>query len=92
MTRIDANNADIRRLDVDQAALETIAEAAADAIRQAAPVETGSFKRSVKADGARVISTDPFAHLIEFGSAHNHPYAPFRRGLRAAGFRVDDAK
>ena len=37
-----------------------------------------------------VISTDPFAHLVEWGSVNNPAYAPLRRGVRAAGLRLDD--
>lgn len=52
--------------------------------------QTGDFRRSLSTDGHTVVSSDPFAHLIEFGSINNPPYAPFRRGIGAAGLRFDD--
>lgn len=33
--------------------------------------------------GLRVYNRDAFAHLVEYGSANNPAYAPFRRTLRA---------
>jgi len=39
---------------------------------------------------ARVINTDPFFHLVEWGSVNNPPYAPLRRGVTAAGLRLDE--
>lgn len=30
-----------------------------------------------------VETTDPFGHLVEFGSINNPPYAPLRRAVRA---------
>lgn len=38
----------------------------------------------------RVENDDPFAHLVEWGSANNPPYAPLRRAARAAGLRLDE--
>lgn len=35
-------------------------------------------------------TTDPFSHLIEFGSANNPTYAPLRRAVRAAGLDYRD--
>ena len=40
-------------------------------------------------DTVRILSTDPFWHLIEWGSVNNPAYAPLRRGARAAGLRLD---
>lgn len=37
-----------------------------------------------------VLSTDPFAHLVEFGSINNVAYAPLRRGVEATGLKVTD--
>lgn len=50
--------------------------------------ETGGFQRSVSNRGNVVYTDDPFAHLIEYGSARNPAYAPLRRGVRAAGLRL----
>lgn len=77
---------------VDKAAepgLERTAErVAAVAQRRTSPVRTGHYQRSLRVvldeRGAVVESTDPFAHLIEFGSINNPVYAP----LRNAGAEV----
>lgn len=39
----------------------------------------------------RVGNTDFFFHLTEFGSANNPPYAPLRRGVLAAGLRLNES-
>lgn len=50
------------------------------------PMRHGWFKDSIRtrpfAYYWRVESTDPFAHLIEWGSVKNPVYAPFRRAMR----------
>lgn len=38
-------------------------------------------------NGVSVGNTDPFFHLVEWGSAKNPPYAPLRRGVQAVGLR-----
>jgi hypothetical protein len=47
------------------------------------PMKHGRFKKSIHAEktrgGWRVLSDDPFAWLIEWGSVKNHPYSVFRR-------------
>lgn len=44
---------------------------------------TGDYRRSIRVgevDGRIVVeSTDPFAHLVEYGSINNEAYAPLRR-------------
>jgi len=66
------------------AAEESLAKA-----RAAAPVGTGAYRDSLRVvsdeDGWRLESTDIAAHLIEWGSANNPPWAPLRRGVMAAG-------
>lgn len=67
------------------------------AIHASAPTGgTGAYSASVAVDASggevRVITTDPFWHLIEFGSMNNPPYAPIRRGVRAAGLRLDESR
>lgn len=64
----------------------------AKAIRAGAPHHTGAFERSVRARGRLVETTDAFWHLIEFGSINNPAYAPFRRGISAAGLRLDETR
>lgn len=70
--------------------LDKIAEHLADKTRDATPHGRGDAKRSISSEDNRVISTDPFWHLIEFGSRNNPAYAPMRRAARAAGLRLDD--
>lgn len=59
--------------------------------REAAPQRTGYYARHLVADGNRVTSTDPFGHIVEWGSRNSPPYAPLRRGVIAAGLRFDPA-
>jgi hypothetical protein len=56
-------------------------------VQAVSPRHTGYYARHVKARGDRVVATDPFWHIVEFGSVNNRPYAPLRRGLRAAGVK-----
>lgn len=62
------------------------------AIRDAAPRVTGYYIRHVRPDGTRIRIGDFAWHLVEYGSVNNPPYAPIRRGLRAAGLRFDDSR
>lgn len=34
-----------------------------------------------------VVNRDHAGHLVEWGSIHNPPHAPLRRGVKAAGFK-----
>lgn len=83
--------------------LETYAGAGAAQARAAAPrgLHAGQHYQDtifggVEADHrgpvGRVASFDPFAHIIEFGSKNNPPYAPLRRGVEATGLRVTDRR
>lgn len=38
----------------------------------------------------RLENLDIAAHIVEWGSANNPPYAPLRRGTRAAGLRITE--
>jgi hypothetical protein len=75
-------------------ALASSTQPAAAAVRMAAPRETGAYARSIsvviESGEVRLKSSDPFAHLVEWGSAKNPPYAPLRRGIRAAGLRFKE--
>lgn len=46
----------------------------------------GQFRRSLRVRAHRtwfrVESTDPFGHIVEYGSVNNPVYAPFRHALR----------
>jgi hypothetical protein len=45
----------------------------------------------VDTDGPiRVVATDYGAHLREWGSRNNAPHAPLRRGVRAAGYDLEE--
>lgn len=44
----------------------------------------------ISADGVRLVNLDHAAHLLEWGSANNPPHAPLRRGVRAAGLRLEE--
>lgn len=74
------------------AAMAQVATQAVQHVKNAAPDETGAFKRSLRASENRVETTDPFGHIIEFGSVNNPPYAPLRTGVRAAGLRLDESR
>lgn len=45
---------------------------------------------SVDGDEVSLVNTDYGAHLAEFGSINNPPFAPLRRGVRAAGLRLEE--
>lgn len=64
------------------------------AVQTVAPHTHGDYAESIEVveDNGEVFvnSTDPFAHLIEFGSVNNPPYAPLRRGVRAAGLSLKE--
>lgn len=72
-----------------QAAMRATAAVVKESVDAAAPDRTGYYKRSLKVVGTSVVSTDPFAHLVEWGSRNNPPYAPMRRGVLALGLRFD---
>jgi hypothetical protein len=90
------------------AALGTTSKAVERSVVQAAPVGVslswpwrrpmrhGLFKRSIRTTTFRtwfrVYSTDAFAHIVEWGSVKNPPYAPFRRTLRAFRGTVNPEK
>lgn len=82
-----------------------VADDAADkilrAVQRNAPERSGYYRRKLRKvraerspDGyeARVVSDDPFAHLIEFGSAKNPPYRPLTKGVRDAGYEFKDTR
>jgi len=61
------------------------ARAIGEAIR-----DTGAYARSIRAEGNTVLSDDPGAAYIEFGSVHNPPFAPLRRAVDATGATLTD--
>lgn len=94
-TRVVINQKALRqhlRTPEPQAALDVATTALVQAIEDESPVQTGHFQDSIRSRRfpliRRIFSTDFFAHLIEWGSANNMAYAPFRRAARALGFHV----
>lgn len=69
-------------------------------VGRAAPKRTGFFAGSIRTTVVFdlktrtpvdvVYTSDPFGHLVEWGSANNPPFAPFRRGVSAAGMRLKE--
>lgn len=83
-----------------QKALGDIAEGLAEKIRERSPLgnprwtrNPGYFKRRTRAHKYRtwwrVDNYDAFAHLVEWGSVNNPPYAPFRNAIETLGLRFD---
>lgn len=77
--------------------LEEVAAKVSDGVEDEAPVETGHFQGSVRvlpvertSRGASITvdSTDFAAHLVEWGSVHNPPYAPFRKAAARLGLKL----
>lgn len=79
---------EIRAQPVHQRGMRKITKGAAASVRVVAPHKTGYYERKVRARGTRVVAADPFWHIVELGSANSPPYAPLRRGFRAAGIRL----
>jgi hypothetical protein len=71
-----------------QRGMRKITREVAGVVSAVSPHKTGYYARHVKARGDRVVATDYFWFLVEFGSQNNVPYAPLRRGVRAAGLRL----
>jgi hypothetical protein len=80
---------EIRAQPTFDTAMNARARTVAAAVRTVAPEETGYYRRRIRVIGNSVVSTDPFGHLVEFGSVNNPAYAPLRRGTLAAGLRLD---
>jgi len=62
----------------------------ADYAKSNAPGLEGDY---IEAEGHEVRYQNPRGvwHIVEFGSVNNHPYSPLRRGVQAAGLRLDEA-
>jgi hypothetical protein len=63
-------------------------------IKAVAPVDSGSYKDSIRARKTLTsvtVGTNDFAgHIIEWGSVKTPAMAPIRRGVLAAGLRLDE--
>ena len=69
--------------------MRTRAKVGVEFVVALSPERTGYYRRHVKARGNRIHATDPFWHIVEWGSVKSAPYAPLRRGVIAAGFRFE---
>lgn len=92
-----ANKLFEQQMKVQQDFVDALADAGEEVASQAkaaAPVVTGYYKRSIWVDRGpfqvTVGSHDPFGHMVEWGSINNPAYAPIRRGVLAAGLRLDE--
>lgn len=80
-----------------EAGQQAVAQAVLDRGQQLAPRHLrGRYGKSLELLGSdsendgtvtHAGSRWPFAHLVEFGSVHNPPYAPLRRAISALGLR-----
>jgi hypothetical protein len=77
-----------------QAAIGRITQEVGAAVRMAAEPSrnTGYFIRHIRVVGNTVRLEDWGWHFSEYGSRHNPPYAPARRGVRMAGLRFNDPR
>jgi hypothetical protein len=98
---VSVRTTDIKRfigqLEHDPALLPVLMETAKKAktaAEQAAPRDSGHYAKSfvIEVEKGKVVlgNTDIAAHLIEWGSAKNRPYAPLRRAVHALGIRLSD--
>lgn len=75
-------------------ALYEQAQLTANVIKAVAPVDSGSYKNSIRAQKTLTsvtVGTNDFAgHIIEWGSVKTPAQAPIRRGVLAAGLRLDE--
>jgi hypothetical protein len=93
MSRFVRNRAFDSEMKADPMLVAQVRRTAVDvavSVKRVAPDVTGYYKRHIRVQDNLVISDDPFGHLVEAGSVNNLPYAPLRRGARAAGLRLVD--
>lgn len=72
------------------AALHEAGEAVADNAEAAMEQPPAPVRVSREGRGMRVTNTSPTATVEEWGSASREPLAPLRRGVKAAGLRLDE--
>lgn len=99
MSRWIANTraaAELRRDPEVHSKVVAAARSAERMARVSAPRTSGAYAGSifVDNDGERVVlaSDDPGAVWIEVGSVNNPAFAPLRRGVSAAGLRLDESR
>lgn len=70
------------------------AKGLADTVKSEAPVVTGTYRDSIRALRTLMsvsVGTNYFAgHIVEWGSINSPAYAPIRRGVLAAGLRLEE--
>ncbi len=85
---------ELKRSVAHRVRMREAAERGADASRAAAPVRTGHYRDSIRVEptptGARVVSDDPAANVIEWGSVNNIPFGPLRKGAETSGAHYVD--
>lgn len=76
---------------------EALKEQAELAKAKAEPLAPRIMRRNPEAfevqeddEGVYLVNADYGAHLAEWGSANSPPTAPLRRGVRAAGLRLEE--
>lgn len=98
MAQVTVNQAALRAHLIASGEAQAALDATISALRAQAelqsPVQTGYFQdRFVTRRfpmSRRLGNTDPFAHLVEWGSVNNRAYAPFRRAARALRLRFQE--
>lgn len=89
--RFDLSSTGVERLmDELLPVRERAAEAIVNRAEQIAPVTTGDYRASLGTDGTKAGSSDPFAHLIEFGSLNNAPHRVLSRAASDVGLTFRD--
>lgn len=77
-----------------QAGLAAAAKPAADLAKTFAPVKTGSYRDGIRVtidrDQVRIDAMDWKSGFIEFGTVDTPIFSPLRRGVRAAGLRLEE--
>ena len=87
---------DIAVMSVARVGMSKAAKAIAKGVEERTPVGAGDPRHARDAiftyafdDRYRVVTHDPAGHMIEFGSVHQAPDAPFRRTIDSLGLRVE---
>lgn len=91
--------AEVRKQPAYRATLVEAAGAVRDQAAQLADAVQAPWMRRAGADtievdatgeDVAVVNRDFGGHLMEFGGRNNPPHAPLRRGVQAAGLRLDE--
>lgn len=66
------------------------AEQALEIAQANAPITTGHYEESLEVEDNVLRSTDPMAHLVEWGSVNNRAYATLREAAGEVARLVED--